>query len=375
MSYTPGLLVTPRTRYRVTRLLPIPGGVRAAVGDRVAARDVVAATALPGDVFPSNVAARIGVPPADLPECMLVGEGDAVAVGQTIARSPGIFGLMKTEADATAAGTIESVSDVTGQVIVRAAPIPVEVDAYVAGTVARVLPGQGVEIEADVAHVQGIFGVGGETAGPVHVLTPGPSDDLTAARVHAKPVRGGVLVGGGRLTKDAVAAAVDVGAAALVAGGIDDADLRDILGHDLGVAITGTEQIGLSIVITEGFGDIAMAARTFELLASLEGRQASVNGTTQIRAGVLRPEVVVPLDDSGAGDQPPAATTGGLAVGAPLRVIRDPYFGVLGTVAHLPHEPQTLASGSRARVVVVKPAEGPPITVPRANVELIEGQS
>ena len=38
-----------------------------------------------------------------------------------------------------------------------------------------------------------------------------------------------------------------------------------------------------------------MAERTFELLASREGEDAAVNGATQIRAGVMRPEIVVPL--------------------------------------------------------------------------------
>ena len=415
MSYTPGLLVSPHAHYRATRLLPIPGEVVVEVGQRVAAGDVVARTRLPGDAFPSNVAARIGVSPADLPGCLLVAEGAFVREGELIARSPGIFGLMRTEAAATATGTVESVSDVTGQVIIRAAPIPVEVDAYVAGTVARVIEGQGVTVEADVAHVQGIFGVGGETRGTVRVITGSPADDLTADRVRAAPAAGAVLVGGGRVTREAVRVAAQNGAAALVAGGVDDADLRDILGYDLGVAVTGTEQIGLSLIITEGFGDIAMADATFALLRSLEGRPASVNGTTQIRAGVMRPEIVVPLDASPASPVPsgrgggvagaadpgahsnsvtkssddPAfpssaespsrpdgtglAGGGTLAVGAPLRVIRDPYFGLLGTVAAMPHEPARLASGSLARVVVVRARDGSEITVPRANVELIEG--
>ena len=32
-----------------------------------------------------------------------------------------------------------------------------------------------------------------------------------------------------------------------------------MLGYDLGVAITGSERIGLTVVITEGFGEIAMS--------------------------------------------------------------------------------------------------------------------
>jgi len=41
-------------------------------------------------------------------------------------------------------------------------------------------------------------------------------------------------------------------------------------------------------------------------------------------------------------------------------------------VAALPPEPQALDSGSRARVLEVELTSGRRVTVPRANVELIE---
>ena len=122
-----------------------------------------------------------------------------------------------------------------------------------------------------------------------------------------------------------------------------------------------------------------MAARTFTLLASHAGRVASVNGATQIRAGVMRPEIVIPLDAShhAAGGGPAAAAGGAVAgvleIGTSVRVIRDPYFGVLGTVAGLPEQPAVLGSGSRARVLEVAVTDGSRITVPRANVEVIDG--
>jgi hypothetical protein len=163
-----------------------------------------------------------------------------------------------------------------------------------------------------------------------------------------------------------------------VSGGIDDQDLRDFLGHDIGVAVTGNERVGITLIVTEGFGAIAMAERTFALLASHAGRSASVNGATQIRAGVMRPEIVVPLEGAtgagGAGATAPAmaaggATAGVLEIGTPVRIIRDPHFGVLGTVAALPEQPAVLGSGSKARVLEVAVAGGQRLTVPRANVE------
>jgi hypothetical protein len=271
------------------------------------------------------------------------------------------------------------VSDSSGMVIVRGPRQPIAVRAYVTGRVVEVIAGEGAVVEAQASLVQGIFGVGGEAHGPIAVACASATEELDADDIDGS-MKGAVVVGGARMTAAAIAKAREVGAAAVVSGGIDDQDLRDVLGHDIGVAVTGSERLGITLIVTEGFGDIAMATRTFELLASHRGRTASVNGATQIRAGVLRPEVVVPLEaaPAGAGTGGHAAVAGGatagvLEIGTPVRIIRDPHFGVLGTVAALPEQPAVLGSGSKARVLEVATASGQRLTVPRANVELIEG--
>jgi hypothetical protein len=184
-------------------------------------------------------------------------------------------------------------------------------------------------------------------------------------------MRGCVVIGGARMTEEAIQTARKFGVAAIVSGGMDDQDLRDFLGYDLGVAITGSEKKGITVVLTEGFGDIAMAGRTFELFKTFEGHEASVNGATQIRAGVMRPEIIIPLDP-GMTKTEPEHGGGFLELGKPLRIIRDPYFGMIGTVKALPSDPHVLGSGSKARVLEVELSTGEAVIVPRANVELIE---
>ena len=372
-AYTPGLLVSRGCRWRCRRLLPVTGNVLVAVGDSVKAEEVVARTFLPGDAVPVNLAKRLGVSASELSRRMLRPIGDRVELGETLARSKGFFGFFQAEFPSPLAGTIESISKVTGQVILRGAPIAVQVVAYLAGTIIEVVPDEGVVVEADVALIQGIFGVGGEAFGTLQVVAKSPDEDLTEQVIKPEH-RGCIVIGGRRITGAAIRKAIEVGAAAVIAGGIDDHDLREILGYDLGVAVTGTEKLGTTIIVTEGFGEIAMARRTFDLLASHAGRAASVNGATQIRAGVMRPEIVIPLSQPLTEAQRDAGrVVGALNVGSPVRIIREPYFGALGTVTRLPHEQVLLASESLARVVEVNLADGQPVMVPRANVELIEG--
>ena len=372
-AYTPGLTVTARKRHQVRRLLPIAGEVLVNVGDQVEARQVVAHTFMPGDITPLNLAKQLSMPPSDVPECMLKKVGERVEPGEVLARTKGIFGRFRTEYKAQVTGTIESISSVTGQVIIRGAPLPVQVLAYLAGRVVDVVPREGCVIESGVSFIQGIFGIGGEAFGGLRLACEAHDQELTGARI-TPDMKDCIIVGGARVTHEALERARSVGVSAIVTGGIDDEDLEEFLGYPLGVAITGSERVGLTLVLTEGFGEIAMAERTFTLLASRQGADAAVNGTTQIRAGVMRPEVVIPWGREQAVDaREPGTTRGGLEFGAPVRVIRDPYFGLIGTVTDLPSEPQVLPSGSRARVLQVTFSTGDGVIIPRANVELIEG--
>ena len=372
-AYTPGLTVSEATVVRRRRILPLHGHVLVAAGQAVEADTVVARTELPGKVHSKNVAADLGLPPADLKPALLKADGAAVTRGEIVAEHKSFFGVFKAQSAAPIEGTLESVSAVTGQAMYREAPIPVEVRAYVRGTVVEVIPSEGVVVEAHGALVQGIFGIGGETHGAVAVAASGPDAVFEPAQVRAEH-KGRIVLGGKIASLPAIREAARVGLRALVVGGINDDDLRALLGYDLGVAITGQETIGLTLVVTEGFGPVEMARRTFELLARFEGRDASVNGATQIRAGVIRPELIIPREPEEAATR---ATTGRreaglMQVGSPLRIIREPYFGLIGTVAALPAELVPIETEALVRVVEVQLRDGGRLVLPRANVELIE---
>ncbi len=373
-SYTPGLKVSERILVTKRRILPLKGEVMAKVGDKVQPDDVVARTFLPGDVEPINVANQMGLPPEDIAACMLKKAGDAVEKGELMARSKPLFGLkwFASESKSTLTGTIESVSTVTGQVLLRGKPLPVEVTAYITGEVVEVFPEEGVAVSAWSGFIQGIFGIGGETYGTIKTVVENNQTKLEEKHID-ESCNGCIIIGGSRVTAEAIKKAISVGAKGVITGGFDDKDLREFLGYDIGVAITGSENLGVTLVVTEGFGDISMARKTFELLKSNDGKMACINGATQIRAGVIRPEAVIPTDmDVHAKDDADAFEQIGLHVGSPVRVIRHPHFGRIGEVTNLPSELTVLESESKARVLEVQFEEGEKAIVPRANVEIIE---
>ncbi|MHB1457289.1 MAG: hypothetical protein ACYC0V_10280 [Armatimonadota bacterium] len=368
-AYTPGLKVTARTRISKTRRLPLKGRVMVKIGERVEPDAVVAGTELPGIMQTVRVAEVLGIEPAEVAERLKIAVGDSVERGTIIAETKSLFGLLKNECKSPIAGTVELISPISGHVGIRFKPTPVEVKAYIQGKVTEIIPDEGVVIETSGALIQGIFGIGGERLGEIMMAAKSPDDVLDADHITGG-MTGKIIVAGANITGAGIRKAAQIGVKGIITGGIIDRDLVDFLGYDIGVAITGQEKIDISIIVTEGFGIIRMAGRTFKLLKSLEGRIASINGATQIRAGVIRPEIIVPA----AGDEALSIVEKEqtLDIGARIRIIREPNFGTLGVVTDLPSQPAMIESGAKVRILEAKLDNGDLVTVPRANVEIIQ---
>ncbi|MBT4827305.1 MAG: hypothetical protein HON82_01905 [Candidatus Marinimicrobia bacterium] len=370
-AYTPGLKVLHHAKVEKNRRLPIKGKITKQVGDLLKPEDVVAKTDLPGNVQMLKVANVLNIGPADVPDVMLVGESDKVEEGQMIAETEGLFGFFKSNVKSPIDGTIEAISDVTGQIVMREAPIPVEVDAYMSGIVKEIIPDEGVIVEADAAFIQGIFGIGGESRGTMEILVENREQELTTDLLNESH-KGKIVVGGSFVNLETYKKALSLQIAGIVVGGFNYYDLEEILGYTLGVAITGSEDLVTSLIVTEGFGNIRMGSRTFDLLNKENGKFVSINGATQIRAGVIRPEIVIPLQEI---EIPETAVyksdNSGISEGSLVRIIRAPYFGKMGEVVSLPPELQQMESETMVRVAEVKIDSGV-LNIPRANLEMVE---
>ena len=371
-AYTPGLRISERTKVTSQRVLPLLGDVIVKKGDVLKAEDIVARTHLPGKVHAINAVNRLGIQPKDLREYMLKKEGDPVQKDEIIAETKPWVKILKTVLLSPITGTIETISTVTGQVLLREPPKPIQVFAYIDGTVTESKEKEGVVMETTATFIQGIFGVGGETVGELVIAVNKSGDMLTADRI--LPVhKDKIIVGGAFIQHDAIDKAKKVGVKGIIVGGLDDEDLKKLLGYDLGVAITGSEEIGITLIITEGFGQIQMAQRTFELLKSRSGAKTSINGATQIRAGVVRPEIIIPYETSKiSGEEIDKPLDRGMESGDTVRVIRVPYFGKIGKIKALPFSPQTIETEATVRILEVEFPDGSTAIVPRTNVEMIE---
>ena len=364
----PSLQVKRRITLRKRRELPIAGSIRFAVGQSVSESDIVADAQLPGEMRIIRVAEDLGIEPHEVAETLKVQQGDKVAVGQVIAERRAFFGLFCSRVISPLGGIIELVSNETGHIGVRAASVPLQVKAYLRGKVVEVVQNRSLVIEESVSFIQGIFGIGGERSGVIRILPIAPEEELHESHLQGAKA-GEILVGGCRPSAAVLRLAAERGVVGVVVGSLDDKTLSEYLGYELGIALTGDEDIPLTVIMTEGFGSLPIAPHTLSLLKELDGCHASINGATQVRAGALRPEIVVFSDIAKNSECHEERVE--MKVGVRVRVIRVPYFGMYGDIVELPQELEQLGTGGKARVLKVRLSTGEVVVVPRANIELM----
>ena len=364
----PSLHVAAKTVLRRTRELPISGTVTVAVGDVVKADAVVAKAEIVGELQILRLAETFGVTASEVKKYMTVGVGDSVHAEQLVCSRRALWGLLKQDVHSPVSGVVETISEDTGNVSIREPAQLHQIHAHIDGRVVEVLGARGVIIETSCAWVQGVFGIGGERRGILRSLAVSPETILEIKHL-PQDCTGLVLFGGSAPSALVLREAAKRGAQALITASIDDQALRQYLGYDLGVAITGDEKVPMTVIVSEGFGNLSFSDRIIETLTPLEGRTCSVTGATQVRAGAVRPEIIVPhaeVQESAALQEVGAS----LEIGSAIRLIRFPHFGKRATICELPEQPERIATGAFVRVLRARMGNEV-ITVPRSNVEVI----
>lgn len=370
-AYAPALEVRENTLIQKIRELPLPGKSLFKVGERVQAKDIVLTAELPGDMSIIRVAERMGFEADDVIYGMKVKEEDFLEKGQLICSLTTFFGLFTSELRCPEAGVVEFFTETNAHIGIRHKSMPLEVNAYIDGEIVAVEEGKSITIETTGTFVQGIFGVGGERQGEICILPIDRNQVVTSDIIEEVPksLAGKILVGGISYDRSGLAAVAERGVEAVVCGSIDAQTLFEYVGREIGVSITGDEDVPCTVIVTEGFGSLEISERVLELLRGAEGKLASVNGATQVRAGATRPEIIIPKEYQA--DINYETEQKFLEIGARVRVIRVPNFGAFGEIVELPSDPMVVPSGAKVRVLKAKLENGKEVFVPRANVELV----
>ena len=353
--------LTPMAAIQRLRMLPAPGTILRRVDDHVASTTIVAEAQVPTGYCLLDLEKELDTRVRDVRQVLTRKRDEAFGAGEVIARA-GM--LVKKEYVSPVAG---KVIDVHGsKVLIEVAPQHVDLAAFYPGKIVNILPNVGVLIEVIGALVQGAWGTGQELRARLERAVPDGNTPLEGDMVTASHM-GAILLGGRTLDAGAISKAAENKVSGVIVGSIRSSLLPAI------------EAASLSLIVTEGFGDMAMNSNTFELLRAYAGREVCFSPNARNMFGEMRwesrwPEILIPLP--GEGQPPPAehAKHGpgvSLQVGTRVRALRAPYQGIIGQVVSLPPHRRAIASGARVYGAEIDLPLIGSVFVPLANLEIV----
>lgn len=230
-----------------------------------------------------NVAKELNIDPKHIKGYLKKREGDFVETYEPLAS--------RLEKDfskvipSPVTGAITKIDLDKGTITIQYKNEPYKIFAQVHGKVKEIQENLSATIQYTGENLYGIIGFGGEICNQISLIenTNNPNSNS----------KDKVLVSCSKIDLDFLKACAENDVAGVVAPSIDNSDLVEFIGEEIGVALTGNEMIPFPIILTEGFGDFKMNAEYTEFFMKQQNKKMYMNGHTQIRAGVVRPQMIV----------------------------------------------------------------------------------
>jgi hypothetical protein len=328
------------------------GNIQAETGQIVDIRDTVARGLIPARHVIVYAADELGVRPEQVTGLMLVNLRGRVEAGQAIAGKDAARGK---RVFAPINGVVIAVEE--GRIIIQEMPQMIKLDAGVRGRVVDVIAGRGVTIESRGAILQGAWGNGRNIIAVIRLEPERGGLDTISVDTLDTTYKNEIVITRTPLTETGLGIAVARNFAGIIAPSMSANLVETVLKADF------------AVMLTEGFGQMLMNPSTVHLLSQFNGAQGMLDAAQPQRFTERRAELIINrpvtgrLIDTTATPQP-------LEVGTRVRVTRDPYQGVLGTVVELPHNPLLLDNGLCVKCAVVELMAGEYVHIPLANLEL-----
>ena len=337
-----------------SRILPAPGQVIRRVGDHVTSDSLVAEADVPSMYRLIELSKALGTRVADATKVMVKQVGDRVQAGELIARTGTLF---KAKCFSPVRGEI---LDARGdKVLIKAVPQHVALTALYPGQVVNLIPEWGVVIKVSGALIQGVWGIGEEQRARLESMVEQGDAALEASQITAVHM-GMVLLGGRTLTREVMDAAIEHQVRGIVVGSMSSELLPAL------------RSSSLSVMLTEGFGDMPMNSDSFSLLHSYAGREVCLCPPRHTRWETRRAELIVPMPARDR--QPEVQPRGTLSSGTRVRILRAPHEGMLGRVTIVPEHSSRFESGIVTRGAEVELDSGDRVLIPLQNIEIIQTQ-
>jgi hypothetical protein len=348
----PVVHVQPITQIRRERVLPVPGKVLVRAGQPVSPHDVVAEAHLAPEHLWLNIARGLGVSAEQADKYMQRTAGDNVNEGDLLA---GPVGLARRVVRAPVAGRIDIAKN--GQILLLVERTPQPLRAGLSGMVTQLIPDRGVVIETSGALIQGVWGNDRTEFGLMQSKLASADSKLTPQQLDMS-LRGAIILGGHCEDAKVLQNAADI-------------PLRGLILTSMAAGLVSlAKKMPYPILVLEGFGARVMDTVSYNLLSTSKDREVCLLANTFGRFTGVRPEIVIPLP--GAGETSLNVEIEDFGPGMRVRCVRAPQPSAIGTIEALQSGYTAFPSGIRAPAAVVRLENGTAVSLPLANLEIIQ---
>lgn len=364
---------------RVKRALRGKGQFRVKAGQEVWPDEIIGSAEVSSGFRTLNLSELLDVSPKDVEKYLKRKIGQRIYRGELLAfRKEWLFAGKKV-ITAPTDGVLDFLNIQTGKLRISLFPKKTDLPAGVYGVVEIVDQERGqVIIRTQVSRIHGMFGSGRSRDGSLHIL--GKKDDLISKANLDASYDGQVLVGGSLVFKDAIPIAISAGTSGIITGGIDAEDYRGMAGGRLVFPRKLDNDIGISIVVCEGFGSVPIGDDIFEILFEYEGKFVFIDGNKALinlpsfssssLIKVKNTKLPQMQTDNLTEGSDYTKTVSELEAGMKVRIIGNSYLGEQGRIMAIDNVPTLMPSKIKAYLATVE-TKRRKIQVPVANLEII----
>ncbi len=356
----------------IKRTLEGPGTLNTVVGSQVFPNDIIGTSTITSGFSSLNLAKELNIKPQDGMKYIQRGIGQKFFKGELLALKKGIFGkkVMTAPTDCI----LENYDDKSGLIRLKYLPHTKPLISGVYGIIASVnVPYGEVLIKTIVTEIWGVLGTGHQRHGFLNVINkPG---ELTNASQISPQMKGQIIAGGGLFFGDSIKKAAEVGVEGIISAGVNLSDFVSMRGSVYLQKPTHSD-IGIGLMVTEGFGAISMGNDIFQALLKHQGKFVILEAGAQALwlpsdksdSILTASKIVLPVN--GKVDFTQDKRVEEVQIGMGVRVIRKPFIGAQGKILAIDQTQTLLESGISTYLLTIE-TPSRKIKVPYTNIEII----
>ncbi len=360
---------------RVSRFLSGSGKFNVAIGQEVTPDEVIGKAVISSGYRTINVARLLEVSPSTVGKYLQKKIGQNVYKDELLALKKEGFLKAKKIITSPTDGILDFINPQTGEIKMSLLPKKIDLPAGVFGIIESVDNTRNlIFIRTQITRIYGVFGSGRVRDGILHVLDR--KNDLIDANSVSDKYVDRILVSRGLTYKNAISAAISSGVAGIITGGLNAKDYKGMAGGSLVFPKKFNTDVGISMVVCEGFGLIPIGQDIFDLLLEndqkfifLDGNNATISlpsSCSDCMAKIRRTK----LSETDIINHQPVIAGDLVKVGMKARVAGVAFLGEQGKIIGVDKAKTKLASGIWSQLVTIETSKRK-IQIPLNNIELI----